>query len=197
MTTTRILTAVFAIVSLGLAYYLYYVIDSSISEARRIARMETAIIDKLKMVREAQLAFKAVNSRYTSDWDALMAFIDTGSFYITERTETIITLDYGADSTYVEIDTLGTVLVKDSIFGPDKYPNFQLSQLPYVPGINPPVKFNMWAEKITKAGVLVDVIEVINPQPVNPERDEESEYNTKKPLRFGSRSTVTTAGNWE
>ena len=197
MTTTRILTFVFAIVSLGLAYYLYYVIDTSISEAKRIQRMESAIVDKLKMVREAQLAFKAVNSRYTSDWDALLAFVDTGSFYITERTETIITLAYGADSTYVEIDTLGTVLVKDSIFGPDKYPNFQLSQLPYVPGVNPPVKFNMWADKITKAGVLVDVLEVVNPQPVNPERDEESEYNTKKPLRFGSRSSVTTAGNWE
>ncbi len=197
MTTTRILTIVFAISSLGLAYYLYYVIDSSISEAKRIERMEAAIIDKLKMVREAQLAFKAVNNKYTSDWDQLMAFIDTGSFYITERTETIITLDYGADSTYVEIDTLGTVLVKDSIFGPDKYPNFQLSQLPFVPGINPPVKFNMWAEKITKAGVLVDVVEVVNPQPVNPDRDEENEYNSKKPLRFGSRSTVTTAGNWE
>jgi hypothetical protein len=197
MTTTRILTAVFAIVSLGLAYYLYYLIDNSISEAKRIERMENAIINKLKMVREAQLAFKAVNNRYTSDWDALLAFVDTGSFYITERTETIITLDYGADSTFVEIDTLGTVLVKDSIFGPEKYPNFQLSQLPFVPGVNPPVKFTMWAEKITKAGVLVDVIEVVNPQPVNPERDEESEYNTKKPLRFGSRSTVTTAGNWE
>jgi len=197
MTTTRILTFVFAIVSLGLAYYLYYVIDSSISEAKRIQRMETAIIDKLKMVREAQLAFKAVNSQYTSDWDALLAFIDTGNFYIVERTETIITLEYGADSTYVQIDTLGTVLVKDSIFGPDKYPNFQLSQLPYVPGVNPPVKFNLWADKITKAGVLVDVVEVVNPQPVNPERDEESEYNTKKPLRFGSRSSVTTAGNWE
>lgn len=197
MSTTRILTIVFAITSLGLAFFLYSSINTSISEAERIERMESAIINKLKMVRDAQMAYKAVNSQYTSDWDALLAFVDTGSFYLVERTETIITLAYGADSTYVELDTLGTVFVKDSIFNKTKYPNFSLEQFPYVPGVNPAVKFNMWADKITKAGVLVDVVEVVNPQPINPNRDEESEYNTKKPLRFGSRTSVTTAGNWE
>ncbi len=197
MRTTQILTVVFAITSLIALYYLYSSINTSIEEANRIERMETAIIAKLKMVREAQLAFKAVNGRYTSDWDQLLAFVDTGSFYITERTETIITLDYGADSTYVEVDTLGTVLVKDSVFSEAKYPNFSIASLAYVPGIDPPVRFSMWADKITKAGVLVDVVEVWNPQPVDPTRTDDSELDSKKPLRFGSRTSVTTAGNWE
>ena len=197
MSTNRILTIVFALTSIILGYYLYSSINTSIEEAKRIERMENAIINKLKMVREAQLAFKSVNGRYTSDWDALLAFVDTGSFFITERTETIITLDYGADSTYVEIDTLGTVFVRDSLFSQAKYPNFSLSSFAYVPGIDPPVKFQLWADKITKSGVLVDVLEVWNPQPVDPTRSEDSELDSKKPLRFGSRTSVTTAGNWE
>ena len=197
MSTSRILTVVFGLISVGLAWYLYDRIAASIDEADRIERMEAAIIDKLKMIREAEIAFKSVNGKYTSDWDSLMAFIDSGNFYIVERTERVITLEYGADSTWVEIDTLGTKLVMDSLFNAAKYPNFNLASLPFVPGIDPPVKFVAWADKITKAGVLVDVIEVYNPQPVNPARDEESEYTTRKPLRFGSRSSVTTAGNWE
>lgn len=197
MSTSRILTIVFGLISVGLAWYLYDRINASIDEADRIERMESAIINKLKMIREAEIAYKSVNGKYTSNWDSLIAFVDSGNFYIVERTEIVITLDYGADSTYVEIDTLGTRLVRDSLFSATKYPNFSLSSFAYVPGIDPPVKFVAWADKITKAGVLVDVLEVFNPQPVNPARDEESEYNTRKPLRFGSRTSVTTAGNWE
>lgn len=197
MSTTKILTIVFAITSVVLAWYLYDSINSSIQETKRIERMEKAIIDQLKMIREAQLAFKAVNGRYTSDWDKLIAFVDTGSFYLTERRETIITLDYGADSTYVEVDTLGTILVRDSIFTPAKFPKFNLATLKYVPGVEPRTAFMMWADKITKSGLQVDAVEVWNPKPVNPERKEDSEFNTKKPLRFGSRTSITTAGNWE
>ena len=36
---------------------------------------------------------------------------------------------------------------------------------------------------------MVNAIEVKNPRPVDPSRDEESEYNTRKPLRFGSRTS--------
>ncbi len=195
MTKTKIFTIVFAITSIGLAYYLFYSINSSIQETKRIARMEKAIIDQLMLIRDAEIAYKAVNGSYIANWDTLVAFVDTGSFYIVERTETIITLDYGADSTYVEVDTLGTVAVVDSIFS--TLPNFDPQTLPYVPGIDPPTKFNVWADKIPKAGLLVDAIEVWNPSPVDPQRSEDSEFNTKKPLRFGSRTSITTGGNWE
>ena len=159
--------------------------------------MEAAIIDQLKLIREAELGYKAVHGRYTSSWDSLLHFVDSGYFYITERIETVITLDYGADSTSVQIDTLGRIQVIDSLYGPHKYPNFNLAELPYVPGITPKVKFLIWADEIKKANLLVSSVEVWNPSPINPDRDEESEINIKKPLRFGSRINITTAGNWE
>ncbi|MEQ8473192.1 MAG: hypothetical protein RIC35_18495 [Marinoscillum sp.] len=197
MSKSKIFSIVFGIVAAGLAVYLYYSINSSIEESNRIQKMEARIIEQLKMIREAELAFLAVNGRYTSDWDKLLAFVDTGSFYITEKTEFIITLDYGADSTYVEVDTLGMIGVKDSIFKASKWPRFNLASLPYVPGVEPATKFEIWADKIDKSGVKVNAIEVKNPKPINPDRDEESEYTTRKPLRFGSKTSVTTAGNWE
>ena len=197
MSRIKILTIVFATTSVGLAYYLYYAINTTIQETKRIATMEAAIIDQLKLIREAELGYKAVHGRYTSNWDSLMHFVDSGYFYITERIETVITLDYGADSTSVQIDTLGRVQVIDSLYGAHKYPNFNLAELPYVPGITPKIKFLIWADKIKKANLLVSSVEVWNPSPINPDRDEESEINIKKPLRFGSRTNITTAGNWE
>ena len=126
MNNTKILTIVFGVVSLGLAYFLYYSINSSIEATQKIERHEARIIEQLKMIREAELAYQAVNGQYTSDWNKLISFVDTGRFYITEKTETIITLDYGADSTYVEIDTIGNVLVMDSLFKKSVYPKFDL-----------------------------------------------------------------------
>lgn len=197
MDKTKILSIAFFIIALLLGAYLIYTIRFSINEDKRIARMEADIIEQLKMIREAESAYLAVNGQYTSDWGSLISFVDSGSFYITQRTEKVFQLSYGADSISVQIDTLGTVLVKDSIFTAAKWPNFNLDRLNIVPGVVPETKFLLWADKIVKSGVDVNVVEVVNPMPINPNRDEESEYNTRKPLRFGSRTSVTIAGNWE
>ena len=197
MSKTKIVSVVMLIVWVSLAVFLVYSIKSSIDEAKRIENAEARIIEHLKMIREAEIAYMTVNGQYTSDWEKLLSFIDSGNFYLTEKSETIIPQPYGKDSIYVEIDTLGTKSVLDSLFGGNKWPRFNLQALPYVPGTQPPVKFNIWADKILKAGLLVNAIEVKNPRPVDPGRDEDSEYNTRRPLRFGSRTSVTTAGNWE
>lgn len=196
MNQTKILSIVFFVVSVLLAIYLWNSIFSSINEAERIERMEAQVINKLMMIREAQVAYQSVNGQYTSDWDKLLSFVDTGRFYITERREVVIPLDYGADSIYVEVDTLGTILVRDSVFTPAKYPNFDLASMPSIPGAEDK-QFDMWADKIDKSGVRVDVVEVRNIVPINPDRKETNEANNKKPLRFGSRTSITTAGNWE
>ena len=195
MSKTKIFSVVMLVVWVSLAVFLVYSIKSSIDEAKRIETAEARIIEQLKMIREAEIAYMTVNGQYTSDWDKLLAFIDTGSFYLTEKTETVEILAYGAEEVTVNIDTLGTVPVMDSLFSGNKWPRFDLNTLPYVPGTT--VKFDVWADKILKAGLMVNAIEVKNPRPVDPNRDEDSEYNTRKPLRFGSRTSVTTAGNWE
>ncbi|MCP4458209.1 MAG: hypothetical protein GY816_09340 [Cytophagales bacterium] len=177
------------------ASYLRESINSSIQQTAQIEKSEGLIIEKLKLIRDAELAYLSVNRQYTSDWDKLIKFVNEGEFFLTEKKETIFELSYGVDSIVVQIDTLGTVSVLDSLFT-NRFSDFDASDLPFVPGYEG-VKFRVWADKISKSGLLVDAIEVVNPRPVNPERDEDSEYTTKKPLRFGSKYSITTTGNWE
>lgn len=185
------LTLVFA---LGLAFYLVNSIKFSIDEEARITTAESKVINKLKLIREAQIAFQSVNGEYANDWDSLLNFIEKGEIFLIQRREETVLLDYGAEETTLYLDTLGSISVLDSIFSP--YPNFDAQSLVYVPGYDN-VKFEFWASKIEKGGVEVDVVEVRNPKPFDPDRKEENEANINKPLRFGSRTSITTAGNWE
>jgi hypothetical protein len=95
------------------------------------------------------------------------------------------------------VDTLGKVPVIDSIFTLKKWPKFNLATLNLIPGVEPPTKFDIWADRIEKSGVKVNVVEVVNSKPFDKTRDPESEIPSRRPLRFGSRTSVTTAGNWE
>ncbi len=75
-------------------------------------------------------------------------------------------------------------------------PNMDISRIAYVPG-RENVKFDIYANEIERSNLLVDVIEVKNPRPFDPTRTEDNEAKNKKPLRFGSKTDVTTSGNWE
>ena len=78
MSKTKIVSVVMLVVWVSLAVFLVYSIKSSINEAERIENAEARIIEQLKMIREAEIAYMTVNGQYTSDWDKLLAFIDTG-----------------------------------------------------------------------------------------------------------------------
>ena len=187
----KYLTLIFA---LGLSLYLINSIKFSIDEETRISDAEEKIINKLKMIRKAQIAFQNVNGKYTDNWDSLMNFIDSGQIFLIQRREETKLLEYGAEETILFLDTLGSVSVLDSLYS--DYPNFISNSLKYVPGYED-VIFQMWASAIEKGGVLVNVVEVRNPKPINPDRNEAEEASIHKPLRFGSRTSITTAGNWE
>ena len=178
----------------GLAFYLVNSIKFSIDEEARINEAEAKVIEKLKMIRSAQIAFQSVNGQFASEWDTLLNFIDSGNIFLIQRREETVLLDYGAEETTLYLDTLGSVTVIDSLFS--SIPNFIASNLINVPGYEN-VQFEIWASKIEKGGVEVDVVEVRNPNPFDSNRKESNEANINKPLRFGSRTSITTAGNWE
>ena len=194
MNLTKILTYVFLVIAIGLAAYLVNLIYSDIESKRRIAEVEAEVVKKLKMIREAQMAYQAVHGQYTSDWDKLISFINSGKIYVIERREEIIALDYGADSLVVHVDTLDAVNVRDSLFSQAKYPNLIIENLPIIPESGK--KFEIFADKITKSGVTVDVIEVKDVDPIDKTRKEDSDIKNRRPLRFGSRTEITTSGNW-
>ena len=196
MNQNKIISIVLLLIALFLGGYLVNSIKSSIDEKERISRVEKKVQNKLMLIRKAEIGYQAVNGNYTDNWDTLANFVDNGQFYITEKTETIIQLSYGADSVYVEIDTLGTKRVIDSLFSAPMFASYDFSQLKYIPETEN-AEFEIFAAEIEKSGVHVDVIEVRDTQPADPKRNEDNDGRNRKPLRFGSRTDVTTNGNWE
>lgn len=269
MNLNRILTIVFFILSGVLAFFLYSGVQGTIDSRENVKRVESSVIEKLKLIREAEIVFQEVNKRYTASWDSLANFIENGKVPIIQRREIITQKAYGAEDVKVVIDTLGFIPAKERIFkktfnlnasddgifkgykvkegdrviknqkayvisvgGKDQEPPFseqgiitklepvnvgdevkkgqqlisywdyqfnpnidlkKIGELPHMPGKN----FDIYVGKVDRNGVFVQVIEVKDPNPVNKSRKESNEQKNRKPLHFGSRIDVSTAGNWE
>jgi hypothetical protein len=271
MNLTKILSIVFFAISLGLAYFLYDSINSTIQFKEAIVNTEKQITDKLSIIREAEKVYLSQFGHYTANWDSLINFIENEKVPITIRTEHITQLSYGEEKVEVQIDTIGYMPAKDRIFkktftmnaptdgtfmgflanngdyvvkgspafrfraeGKDKAevypiteqgtitsvaniapgtpikrgttlynlwdytlnPNINVSTLSEVPGSNGK-KFDIFVGKIDRNSVMVSVIEVRDPSPINPERKASNEAKNRQPLGFGSRVDVGTGGNWE
>ena len=181
------------VAAVGLSYYLYRSIASKVELNQQIVKDEAEIIEKLKVIRKAQTAFEAVNNRYANNWEELVSFLENGYFYITQRKETIIPKEYGEEEVIVKIDTLGKIAVRDSLF---KNNLDIIRNIPYIPDTDKK-EFGIWAEVIEKSGVKLALVEVWDTAPINPDRKESKKIFNQKPLRFGSRTQVTTSGNWE
>ena len=264
MVITRVLSAFFFVVAIGLTVVLVSNIKSKVDEDKRIERQEALVINKLKMIRDAEVAYLGTNGKYTSDFDSLISFIDTGRIYITQRSEEIEILAYQNEKVTVTIDTIGYVSVKDSIFvvrepilslGQGTIQELNLSEgqeikrgdiiaviinnkgkairqraevnavietlnvkegqqiertasigllaykrinnlqnLPYLPESDGQKKFELFASKVTKGNVKVDVFEAKDTSPVNPKR---RRNKNEKALKVGSRTEVSVSGNWE
>ena len=192
MNLTKILSAVFLLVAIGTGYYLVNSVKTDIQFEEELRRTESQIVEKLKLIRDAQIAYRGGNGKYASDWDSLINFVDTGKIYIIQKREEVEIKAYGAEETTIILDTIGSVAVMDSLFSPSKVPNFNLQRLPYKPGTE--TKFEIFAGKIERSGQMVDVFEIKDPNPLNPAR---RRNDNERALRVGSKTDVTTSGNWE
>ncbi|WP_297335299.1 hypothetical protein [Algoriphagus sp.] len=193
MNLSKVLSIVFFLVAIGLGYFLWKGVDDVVEKEKRIALIESAIIEKLQMLRDAQLAYEASNGKYADNWDSLKNFIQEGEIWLVERLETTKLLDYGKEETTVTFDTLGSVSVIDSLFNERKYPDFDLERLAVVPGSGGKM-FEFFADRIERNSYEVNVFEIRDPSPINPER---RLNNNEKALRVGSRTDASTEGNWK
>jgi hypothetical protein len=164
------------------------------------------VIDKLKDIRDSQLAYKTVNGKFTDNWDELVKFIETGKFTITQRRDSTVldaemTRRFGVDMTkdIVVIDTLGTVPVKDSLFGADT----RYKTMMNVPVGEPGAKFKLQAGKLDEISVFeasVDKSVLLFDQDKNllaKEKEVVSVDGVNGPmLKVGSMTEVNTNGNW-
>ncbi len=201
--------AVLWILIVFFSYKIYDSINGPINFNKTKNERYAQVINRLKDIRKAQIAHKDVKGVFANNFDSLVAFVDSGIFTLIQKRDSSY-LEY--DKTYridmlkevVVIDTLGTVPVKDSLFGlSDAY-----KQMSFVPieGVEDKT-FEIKAEIIDKNGYKVPVFEVKvakeivlfdqNEDLVKQENETISVDGVNGPaLILGSLTEVSTNGNW-
>ena len=183
---------------IGLGYALYSVIMNPIQFTKEKKRRTADVIERLKEVRKAQIAFKEVNSYYASSFDELIPLVDTGVFTIVQRRDEELKFynkvyrEYQLkDTTY--IDTLGFASIKDSIFGAD----FNIEKLRFIPHADG-TELELRANKIKSGSLTIQVFEAKAPKEEYLKGlDQDLIKNTTKDLQVGSMVSAKINGNWE
>lgn len=191
------------------SYKIYDSINGPINFNKTKNERYAKVINRLKDIRKAQIAHKDVKGVFANNFDSLIKFVDNGIFTLIEKRDSSY-LEY--DRTYridmlrevVVIDTLGTVPVKDSLFGTSN----SYQKMAYVPiqGVEDST-FQIQSAIIDKNGYKVPVFEVkINKSVVLYDQDKEllkQENETVSvdgvngpAIILGSLSDVSTNGNW-
>ena len=204
----KIITYVLYLFSFVLVYLIYNAIDSPIEFNKIKNKRYLKVIDRLKDIRNAQIAYKSVNGIYSDNFDSLISFIDSAKFTIIEKRDSSY-MQY--DRVYridmlrevIVTDTLGFVSVKDSLFKD----NLSYKDMAFVPIDGVDNKFQLKADIIDKNGYNVPVFEVRvskdlilydqNKDLITQEKEIVSVDGVNGPfLILGSMSDVSTNGNW-
>jgi len=189
-----------------LGYFTFMSVYGEIQFNQLKEKRYAQVIDRMIDIRDAQLAYKQVNGKFTDSFDELVKFIDNGQFTITQRRDSTIkdvemTRQFGVDmfKDIVITDTLGTKPVKDSLFGADT----RYKQMMNVPVGEPGAKFQMQAGTLDDIAVFeasVDKSVILFDQDknlVDKEKQVVSVDGVNGPtLTVGSMNEIKTTGNW-
>ncbi|MCB0447011.1 MAG: hypothetical protein KDD03_05765 [Gelidibacter sp.] len=164
------------------------------------------VIEKLKDIRDSELAYKDVNGKFTDSFDELVKFVENGKFTITQRRDSSIydavqSKAFGIDmyKDIVVIDTLNFVSVKDSLFkNSDRYKTMM-----NVPVGEPGAKFTLKSGELDGIPVFEASVEksvILFDQDKNLLDKENQVISVDgvngSALRVGSMNEVNTNGNW-
>jgi len=204
----RIIKSVLLVLIIVFAYKVYGSINGPIEFNKVKNERYLKVIDKLKDIRNAQIAYKSVNGIYSDNFDSLISFIDSAQYTLIQKRDSSF-LEY--DRTFridmlrevVVIDTLGFASVKDSLFGnSNRYKN--MASIP-IDGVDE--TFKIKSDVIDKNGYNVPVFEVRvskdvvlfdqNKDLLKQEKGLMSVDGVNGPdIVLGSLSEVSTNGNW-
>ena len=202
-------TIVFSLIAIGLTYFLWESIQKPIREAKFVADTEERIIARMKIIREAQKLYLTVKGKYADNFTDLIAFIKDDKLAIVNEKEIVIK----GDEFRKQIDTIGFVAVRDSLFPKAKYPNFVIDSIAFIPNDQKAQKdrFAM-ATGVSRAATaklanakagdkeddtagILHHLEVKDVAPVNPARRRKGPEALPH-LGFGSLSDLSLKGNW-
>lgn len=194
-----IIQIVLGIAIVVLSYLIYNSIVGRIEFEKQAKERRDAVIERLKDIRTAQIAYKNANGEFAKDFDKLIGWVKTGKIQVIKQ------IGDAEDSLAV---ARGEV-IRDTIFIPaidtvfsatyiGNRKNFNLDQLPIIPNSDGD-KFEMDAGEITRNNVKVKVFEVFAPYKSVYKGLETDKHSIKMDdgLRVGSMTDPSTNGNWE
>jgi len=181
----------------------YLVIDSIMQPVRfenEKAAREKVVINLLKEIREAQIAYKGVYKHYAPTFDTLIDFIKNGQLPV------VNIIPDPNDTTFTKTinDTTGYTGVGEIIFKNRK--NFDPESIQYIP-FSEGQKFNLAASVIEISKVRVPVFEIsadynmilfgMDQQLIQNLIKKQKEFERFPGLKVGSLTEASTDGNWE
>ena len=203
-----IVAIVIGVGALFFAFKDYDVIQDRLAYDQQKKRVEAQVIQRLKDIRKAELAYHKEKGRYTPSFDTLIDFLKNGQVRLIKRLgalpDTVPTEEMARELGLIhhmpdtlsedEVIALG-IIVRDTIMVPvgpyvfdeddtknRKFPLY-VDSLPYVPfGKH---KFELETATIQTGGVTQSVFEVKDPQPFADQ------------FIVGSLERANTAGNWK
>jgi len=195
-----IIQLVLSIAIIGLGYMVYESVMGPVRFNKSVDIRSKVVVQHLKDIRAAEVAYKGINGEYIGSFDTLIEFIENGEIPVVH-----IVPDPN-DTTFTKTisDTIAFVNVADSIFKGRTVAEIQ--NVRYVP-FTDKVEFSLEAGKITKGGVAVSVIMVyakyedmlngLNEQLIVNKIKSLEDIDKFPGLKFGSMTEPTIDGNWE
>ncbi|MGY5353675.1 hypothetical protein [Wenyingzhuangia sp. IMCC45467] len=206
------LTPIVSIILVAVAGYISYLIYSGIMEPIKFNKEKKVryveVIKQLKLIADAQDAHNTILGKFTGDGEALIKFIDSAKFPITDTHTEIVKENRGTtwSPLMVEVekkvtDTIGYESVKEKIFAGRNY-----RDMLKIPGTDK--EFKIQSAVILRANNVLasvfqvqidkaDILEGMSPSLIKQEKlalggdDIPGGY-----ISIGSLNEVTTAGNW-
>ena len=187
-----------------LAYFVFNSIDSEL-EFQKVAKARiTENVQKLKDLRQVQIAYKKVNNTYANNFESLLDFLENDSMVIVKAIGE--TPDSLTDAQALELGIISRdtayVLAKETVFDEaylssrnEKYP-LNLTTLTNVP--HSKELYSIDAGRVEKGKVMVQVFEISTTYAtVFTALDAENKsYELDNLLKVGSMDEASLNGNW-
>lgn len=199
---------IISVLLIAIAIFLVYKINFEITKPIKFnqEKMEkyAKVINNLKVIRDAEVAYKKVNGIYTTDGEVLIQFIENGKFALTQTRYVPKTISIGGGITKTieerVVDTIGYDEVKNAFVGKDyrnmmKIPgtdqNFkiEIGEIEKIEGL----KASVFEVKVDKSLILAGMDENLVKQEKEAIGGEEIRGEF---IRVGSLTDVSEDGNW-
>ncbi|MBK5208390.1 MAG: hypothetical protein JJE44_02655 [Flavobacteriaceae bacterium] len=199
-----ILSVGLILISIFLVYKINFEITKPVKFNAEKKVRYAKVINNLKIIRDAEVAYKKVTGKYTADGESLIRFIDTAKFALTQTKYVPKTVKLGGGITKeIEervVDTIGFEDVKNSFSGkdyknmlkiPDTDQNFKIEvgEIEKIVGLKAPV----FEVKVDKALILKGMDENLVKQEKEAIGGEDIRGEF---IRVGSLTDVSEDGNW-